>query len=336
LVRWAPETEVPDEYFDKLLQHMRAKADDPVQQASDCNHLSSLVELTKEQWEHLKPSPRQDKALAMGLDLLAIGAMQRFPSNGIVQKKCSFALKSLAQWNAPAFGTLGEHGAIEALAASVQAFPDDPDMLMLAGNIPALTDFKSDPRSQKNLQRLEKTGVAETVLTGMKRFANRSDITLTGLCFFSNACAPPALNAKMVQQGYLEDSVEMMRRHGKKVGVSGEVVWLADKCFSDDEAQLRREADAGLLEEVVLTLRAASAGLKTDVIGNERMFRNAMSLLGKFARAGDAYRARIVRAGAEAEILAGLSSGLVKPSKACPCLEALRLSLPAACLEGKR
>eukprot|EP00413_Alexandrium_margalefii_P038319 CAMPEP_0204600328 /NCGR_PEP_ID=MMETSP0661-20131031/55375_1 /ASSEMBLY_ACC=CAM_ASM_000606 /TAXON_ID=109239 /ORGANISM="Alexandrium margalefi, Strain AMGDE01CS-322" /LENGTH=399 /DNA_ID=CAMNT_0051611121 /DNA_START=76 /DNA_END=1272 /DNA_ORIENTATION=+ len=337
----APQPHDPD--LEAISLRMQAGAGDAAVQAQGCGALANLVSLTKEQWETMKPSPRASTAIALGLDRAAVKAMADFPSSDGVQLNCTVALGHLAQWNPAAFEVLGKHGAVEAMANVVQADPDNPEKLAIAGFVGAYTDNLPGPGgsySQTNMEVLDKTGMPMTVLKGMRKYANRGDIVLQGLCFFSNACNPPHLNAEMVSAGYLEDSVAFMRNLRRTEGVSGEVLWIADECFSVDAEHRRRQADAGLLEEVVETLRAANAGFKTDPITNNRMFQNALDLFGKYARASDEHRQRIVRAGAKAEIVAGMHSGLVDIASGCRTLRELGAhvssSAPRYSIEGGR
>eukprot|EP00418_Pyrodinium_bahamense_P014862 CAMPEP_0179127266 /NCGR_PEP_ID=MMETSP0796-20121207/60282_1 /TAXON_ID=73915 /ORGANISM="Pyrodinium bahamense, Strain pbaha01" /LENGTH=222 /DNA_ID=CAMNT_0020826053 /DNA_START=9 /DNA_END=677 /DNA_ORIENTATION=- len=211
------------------------------------------------------------------------------------------------------------------------ARPSDPDMLMITGFVGSLTDWADrDQRIHRNLVRVAATGFPQTVLEGMERFSDNGDIILQGLCFFSNGCLDTGTNAHMIKAGYLEDSVRFMRQHRYLPGVTGEVIWVNLECFAGSAGLRNRQADAGLLGEVVATLGDANRGFRTDVLVNGRMFANAMALLTTYAQSNETHRALIAQAGAEGEILAALGSGLAERTGACGCLAAL--GVPAATL----
>jgi len=301
-------------------------------QRTGCETVNSIARPVGYDFEHTICNGDQDELVSLGADTLIIGAMRRFPDDVDLLSACISALSGLAQWNAPTYGVMGEHGAVEAIASAIKHHPDDTTLLGTVGCLGSFTDF-DDEGAHRNLERTAATNVTSAILQGMTQYIDDGGIVLQGLCYFSNACRPASMRAQMVDAGYIEGSVRMMQLHRHDTpGVRGEVIWVNDECFAADAGHRARLARAGFLPEVVDTLRSINGGGREDVMTNERTFNNACHLLVLFAGGSAEHRAALQEAGCAEVVRQGLALRRVGAASACPALRALgEESLPAAC-----
>lgn len=302
---------------EEVIASMRKSPHDADVQKLGCSMVDGIARPVGYEFEHLVCNKEQDKFLSLGADKLIIDAMRRFPEDTSLLAPCISALSGMAQWNAPVYGVMGEHGAIEAIANAIKHNSNSMDILRTAGCLGSFTDFQ-DEGAAKNLDRTAKTNVTTEILHAMSEYIDNGGVILQGLCYFSNACRPPALNVQMVDAGYLEDSVIMMQKHKRdRPGVRGEVIWVNDECFVPKVEYRNRLAKAGYLQEVIDTMQSINNGTKEDVLLNSRTFANACNTLVLYAEDDAAHKAAIKEAGGVDTIKQGTEMHNVDDNSKC-------------------
>lgn len=291
-----------------------------------CKSLFELLHMTHENFTKMQPLEAQNAILESRADVHAIEAMKLYPSNVQVQLACADTLGSMAVWNPAALATMGDHGAVEVIAAALKRFPSDMAMQFKCSSLGSFADA-DDFVGRANLVRVEETGVIRTVLQAFDDHIHNVTMAMSVLAFLSSACHSSKMKQEMVRHGFPTKLVLVMRDYAGTLApteaVRGEALGILSRCFMDAPQMFDRMVHAGLIEAIVGTMVDATNGVFVDVMDNRRAQRNSMFILRKLATHKRSYRDAIVKAGAVDQIQAAINFTLAKPHGGCRTLEAL-------------
>jgi hypothetical protein len=280
-----------------------------------CNLLKQFCRPVGYDLEHSIGNTDQTMLLELGADAVIVAAMRRHPDDFSVQHECGLTICSIAQWEGcretdrrfcgEAHRKLVVEDGI--LDLMTQAYVRFPELIAFPEwNMAVFTDF-AGPDSEI-MQRLADTGISAFIISQMIEHKSDGMVVISGLQYFSNACAQPRINRQMVDAGFLEASPQWMLTHALDLPVvRGEVTWDVFRCFTHSEEHLARLADAGIIPQTVDMIASIGEGTRNDVLFNERAFVNAIGLLGRLAEGNETRRSAIRNAGAGDAISRGVN-----------------------------
>lgn len=275
------------------IKSMREHPDDPRIQEKSCTVLRDKV--TQDPW-------LQESIIMAEGDKLAIKAMHRFSKNSRVQVECTRMMSWLGQWNWGTQALMGEHGALDAIVAAIRNFPDLDEVLRgLPGDMGALLDLHLP-----NRVKVTKLGAVDVVMDNTDKHYTAGNV-LSMYCFWSTICADGDNAEYMMKKGEPQRAVRAMRVHKNADGVRGEVIQVATECFLSNDAMRVAMVQAGMITEVLSTLRDEMYGnVELDPIGKHRLIQNIYYVLENLA-SNATHRTLIEEAGAVPLILASMS-----------------------------
>lgn len=309
------------------LTQMRHAINDPSTVAVGCQKVTAQVRpLDPELFGTPEVIALQNGVIMDKGHAVAIKAMLKAPLDMVLQASCMDMIATLGQLNCGAVTQLVNDGAVEAMTNAIVNFPKSTDMLQRVSHLNVLTNFMC-PESAANLRKLAETPIVDHVLNTFDKFYADEPVMLSALSLVTSICPLPDVKSRMARRGYIEKIGELMRDFAGQAELSkfrGELIWTALRCFTHEAPHRNRLADAGVIKDIVATMRAASGGDKTDVIDNKNMFTNAMNVLKLFSTGNSTHRDIVRQTGVVDDILALMrGESLAALDPACPTLRAI-------------
>lgn len=235
--------------------------------------------------------------IAAGIPNLAVEAMRKWPDNENLQVACHILLTQIAAWNEKAQLALGGTGALQVSVDAIKKFGVKyPDVLV--GQSGYYKDF-----CVPNRYKVDKLGGTEAVWKLVNEHYN-GEMERNAQCFFSNACSPDDLSAKLAKLGYITHSLKAMRDFREEPGVRGEIIAIMSLCFTTDKNYLKTYVDGGMIHELIAAMHDEGLGVvELDVAGSARLYPYAMNLLKQLALTDPTWHDEIIHAGGPHQIV---------------------------------